>query len=173
MSDSIFSDYSVNVLLHSGVKGMRWGIRRYQNKDGSLTEAGKKRYRKLSSENEEYEKKIAKYSKKVERDKTKMPSFYLTDIGKWRQEKAIRKLAVDESKIAKYEKKIESNKKMQAILTKASDAIDNRDISIGKAYSQELIDLMNNPQYYNSENGGFTNDGISALSTLNKKHQKG
>lgn len=31
-------------LYHAGVKGMRWGVRRYQNKDGSLTEAGKKRY---------------------------------------------------------------------------------------------------------------------------------
>lgn len=30
-------------LYHHGVKGMRWGVRRYQNKDGSLTAAGKKR----------------------------------------------------------------------------------------------------------------------------------
>ena len=33
-------------LYHYGMKGMRWGIRRYQNKDGSLTPAGKKRYNK-------------------------------------------------------------------------------------------------------------------------------
>lgn len=31
-------------LTHWGTKGMKWGIRRYQNKDGSLTPAGKKRY---------------------------------------------------------------------------------------------------------------------------------
>jgi len=30
-------------LYHWGVKGMKWGVRRYQNKDGSLTDAGKKR----------------------------------------------------------------------------------------------------------------------------------
>ena len=30
-------------LYHHGIKGMHWGIRRYQNQDGSLTEAGKKR----------------------------------------------------------------------------------------------------------------------------------
>lgn len=30
-------------LYHHGVKGQKWGIRRYQNKDGSLTPAGKKR----------------------------------------------------------------------------------------------------------------------------------
>lgn len=31
-------------LYHHGIKGMKWGIRRFQNKDGSLTKAGKKRY---------------------------------------------------------------------------------------------------------------------------------
>lgn len=31
-------------LYHWGIKGMKWGIRRYQNKDGSLTPAGRKRY---------------------------------------------------------------------------------------------------------------------------------
>lgn len=30
-------------LMHYGVKGMRWGVRRYQNADGSLTDAGKRR----------------------------------------------------------------------------------------------------------------------------------
>jgi hypothetical protein len=31
-------------LAHHGILGMKWGIRRYQNSDGSLTAAGKKRY---------------------------------------------------------------------------------------------------------------------------------
>ena len=33
-----------DVICHHGILGMKWGIRRYQNKDGSLTAAGKKRY---------------------------------------------------------------------------------------------------------------------------------
>lgn len=32
-----------NELMHHGILGMKWGVRRYQNKDGSLTSAGKRR----------------------------------------------------------------------------------------------------------------------------------
>lgn len=35
-----------DLLCHFGIKGMKWGIRRFQNKNGSLTAAGKKRYQK-------------------------------------------------------------------------------------------------------------------------------
>ena len=31
-------------IAHHGIIGMKWGVRRYQNKDGTLTNAGKKRY---------------------------------------------------------------------------------------------------------------------------------
>lgn len=39
-----FSKYIPKHLEHHGILGMKWGVRRYQNEDGSLTEAGKKRY---------------------------------------------------------------------------------------------------------------------------------
>ena len=32
------------ILVHYGIKGQKWGIRRYQNADGSLTDAGRKHY---------------------------------------------------------------------------------------------------------------------------------
>lgn len=34
---------NANEFYHHGIKGMKWGVRRFQNKDGSLTDAGKKR----------------------------------------------------------------------------------------------------------------------------------
>lgn len=36
-------------LYHHGIKGQKWGVRRYQNKDGSLTAAGKKRINKATN----------------------------------------------------------------------------------------------------------------------------
>lgn len=33
-------------LYHHGIKGQKWGVRRYQNEDGTLTSAGKQRYGK-------------------------------------------------------------------------------------------------------------------------------
>ena len=54
----------MNELQHIGVLGMKWGVRRYQNKDGTLNAAGKKKYKAKESD--------SSVTKKVKEDLSKM-----------------------------------------------------------------------------------------------------
>ena len=59
--DDLYADIQpsyTDSLMHHGVRGQRWGVRRYQNPDGSLTSKGKYRYnhtKKLMQEADRYE----------------------------------------------------------------------------------------------------------------------
>lgn len=78
---TMYDRYSNDELNHYGVLGMRWGVRRYQNIDGSLTERGKdhreayvkreqKRLNKLyDREQRRYDRKIARAEKRGESDR--------------------------------------------------------------------------------------------------------
>lgn len=44
----------MDYLVHHGIKGMRWGIRRFQNPDGTLTAAGRRRYNREGSGDENH-----------------------------------------------------------------------------------------------------------------------
>lgn len=61
--------YSSDYLMHFGIKGQRWGIRRFQNEDGTLNAAGKERYRSLKydydASKNDYNKKKSEYESAV------------------------------------------------------------------------------------------------------------
>lgn len=44
-------------LQHHGIRGMKWGVRRYQNEDGSYTKEGLKRYRQAEAKYQEADRK--------------------------------------------------------------------------------------------------------------------
>jgi len=55
-------------LIHYGIEGQKWGVRRFQNEDGTLTEEGIRRYGKLldkSEKSERYKKKLSKFENKI------------------------------------------------------------------------------------------------------------
>ena len=63
-------DSDTEELYHHGVKGMKWGVRRYRNKDGSMTDVGKKRYARDAREKEfnKYDVSSGKYYKQSKKN---------------------------------------------------------------------------------------------------------
>ena len=103
-------------LAHYGIKGMKWGVRRFQNEDGSLNAAGEKRYQKnvkraeaASSRELKYRAKAAKLQKKADyweqrRDK-KMARPFQTDVSIGAAKKFDRRRAKAAVKARKLERK--------------------------------------------------------------------
>ena len=77
-----------NELYHHGIKGQRWGVRRYQNPDGSLTLAGKKRALKVQndytelSKNKKYHDKDGNLTYEGRKRALKMKEQYSSITGK-------------------------------------------------------------------------------------------
>ena len=60
-----------NELWHHGIKGQRWGLRRFQNEDGTLTPAGRERYGKYADSSEKKQwAKTSEYEKQMAREET-------------------------------------------------------------------------------------------------------
>lgn len=109
--DYSFEDY----LMHHGIIGQKWGVRRYQNEDGSLTSAGKRHRDRLASRSMKQDVRWAK-----RHEKSIMRKAYKETKGE------MRKYEKDElSQIAKSNKNGKSSK------------------TYINAYNKKLAELMN------------------------------
>lgn len=100
----------VSDLEHSGIKGQKWGVRRYQNPDGSLTDEGRRRYGSGIREGQraklykDYDKGLRKARKKgMEDDYRKTANKALDQYGFSKKERAYRQSENDLSRrLTKY-----------------------------------------------------------------------
>lgn len=171
---------SSNELYHHGVIGMHWGIRRYQNKDGSLTSAGKQHYTKHpNSLNRKLKKQIRQERKRQYGSGNQW--IQTNDIGP-KSKKAVEKQLRDQERITKAaEKDIDRiEKKYQNDPDRMQDEIDKLYVEkykqpladtgamiiVGEPYTKKAIKRMGNVNVGYLEDLGYSKDVAKELNDI-------
>ena len=133
-----------NELRHWGILGMKWGIRRYQNKDGTLTEAGKKRYEKDIRDN------LSK--KKDNRIDTSNP-----DPRRWVSEDISRQKSLTDSTSTLV-------RNIKTIESETSPKATKKRMDLSKMSDQELRDSINREMLERQYNNLFAEEQAPTIS---------
>ena len=168
-------------LQHYGTLGMKWGIRRYQNKDGTLTPAGKRRYGTVENLRADFDRKAANKARKIRSRVANAPAS-ASDVEKYgrelknaRLEKKAAKLEEDYKQwmekrelkaktlrdVAEEKRKANEAAKAKKEADEAAAAKAERD-----AYEKAKLDAINsgNPAAIVQYVSGMTTDEINAAS---------
>lgn len=158
---------SENELYHHGILGMKWGVRRFQNEDGTLTDAGKKRYGSMS------EKKLYKTLKKEFRDKRAKThggsNRWMNNLSVGENEDKLR--SIDRENRKKYEsskeykewsKKVDRlNKKFERGKIDDPDKFDEEWERLRKERPKEKYNTLSFVKVYASSGSYYTNNFVN------------
>ena len=160
-----------NSLQHYGVLGMRWGVRRYQNADGSLTSAGKRKAKQLAKEEAKETKAATKATKTAAEEQARKDKAAADEKAKKDAYEAAKKKAIDSGtagEILKYKGEL-TNTELQAAVTRLNfekrlselKAADEKSVKTKLDQVEEVMGKVNRLN-------DVTKKGIDAWNTIAK-----
>ncbi len=133
---------NIDELYHHGIKGQKWGIRRYQNEDGTLTEAGKQRY--ANYDLGKYALKNNKLSRRLATGDHPFTTKRYYDKKEVRLENKVNKRREKGEKVAN-----ELLRKYNTVkINNIERDVANSYVSTGKIFAQRMILGSKNAKYY-------------------------
>ena len=155
-------------LMHHGIKGMHWGVRRYQNKDGSLTDAGRKRINQLDSEYQRLTgKKLSKSSESNTVKKTSAKPKKISEMTNEEIQEKINRIRLERTLESLTPKEISSGEKFAKFVGNSAVKIaKERGTKVaGDLFEKKLREMTglrnpnNNNNNSNSNNNNNRNNG--------------
>jgi hypothetical protein len=147
-------------LKHTGVLGMKWGVRRYQNEDGTLTALGKRHYAETGETGYHYKSLLTKHHEKYA-ERRRQQADEAEAAGDTKRAEKLRSKAERNEKKAEYNREIDSRMQHYSSTVKTGGNIAARILTLGAVGGKKYQTMMAVTKGHDRSNVG--KKAVSAL----------